>query len=50
MDTGATRSFLSSQVAYYLMGEVQNKEQLEVTLPTSRKVIMNKVIMLDLVI
>ena len=50
MDTGATHSFVSSKVAQYLMGEVQNEEQLEVTLPTGRKVIMNKVIMLDLVI
>ena len=32
------------------MGEVQNEEQLEVTLLTGRKVIMNKVIMLDIAI
>ena len=32
------------------MGKVQNKEQLEVTLPTGRKVITNKVITLDLII
>ena len=30
------------------MGEVQNKEQLEVTIPTGRKIITNKVIALDL--
>ena len=32
------------------MGEVWNEERLEVTLPTKRKIIMNKVITLDLVI
>ena len=32
------------------MGEVQNEEWLEVTLPTGQKVIINKVITLDLVI
>ena len=32
------------------MGEVQNIEQLEVTLPMVREVIMNKVAILDLVI
>ena len=32
------------------MGDVPNEERLEVILPTSRKVITNKVIMLDLVI
>ena len=32
------------------MGEVQNAEWLEVTVPTGRKVIINKVISLDLVI
>ena len=32
------------------MGEVRNEKQLEVTLPTGRKVIANEVIMLALVI
>ena len=50
MDTSATYSFVSLQVAQYLTGEVWNEEQLEVTLPTSQKVIMNKVITLDLAI
>ena len=50
MDTGATCSFISLQVAQYLTGEVQNEERLEVTLPTGRKVITNKFITLDLVI
>ena len=50
MDTDTTYSFVSSQVAFYLTGEVQNKEQLEVTLPSGSKIIMNKVIILDLVI
>ena len=50
MDTDTTYSFVSSQVAFYLTGEVQNKEQLEVTLPSGSKIIMNRVIILDLVI
>ena len=32
------------------MGEVRNKKQLEVALPTGKKVVTNKVIALDLVI
>ena len=37
-------------MAQYLTGEVWNEDQLEETLPTGRKVTINKVITLDLVI
>ena len=50
MDTGTIRSFVNLKVAYYLMGEVWNEEQLEVRLPTGRKAIMNNYITLNLVI
>ena len=50
VDTGAMCSIMSLQVAQYFTREVQNIEQLEVMLPTDKKVIMNEGITLDVVI
>ena len=43
-------SFVSSKVAWYLMGEVWNAVLLEVALLSGRKVIVNKSITLNLVV
>ena len=50
MDTGAIYSFVSLLVAQYLTGEVQNEDSLVVMLLKEKKIVINKVILLDLII